>query len=414
MKETPPALNMRDLDQVKLLQEAFNTFNAATAELQQSYEKLKLQVKDLNIELDETNKKLKKNLTEKEELQQYLQNVLDNAPNGVIVVNNKGHIKDFNKAAELITSISFNDVRDTHINEILPQIKMQNAKNKAYMDTVRYLNKTGEEKIINIYISSLNDAKMTKNGNVIAIEDITNIKRLEEQIQRKNRLEAMGEMAASISHEIRNPLGAIELFASLLRRDVKGEPEKEELAENIIAGVKSLTNITSNLLLFTKNVKPDKKWVDINQIIDNALIFTAYATQHKNITINVELGENIGKVFADGELLKQVVLNLVLNAIQAMKSNGTISIATKKVQSDTVIPAPEADTHLLLTIEDNGQGISKENAEKVFNPFFTTKRSGLGLGLAIVHKIISAHGGFIEVTSEESIGTLFSILLPIK
>lgn len=415
MKEKEPAISINDIDQVKMLQEAFDTFNTATAELQQSYDKLKLQVKDLNLELEETNKKLKKNLKEKEELQQYLQNVLENAPNGVVVINNKGKVKDFNKAAEQITGLELKDIKDKNINEILPQIKkVKEWKKKVFLDKVQHTTKTGEDKFLNVYISSLKDINMRKIGNIIAIEDITNIKRLQEQLQRKNRLEAMGEMAAAISHEIRNPLGAIELFASLLKRDIKGEPDKEELAENIITGVKSLANITSNLLLFTKDMKPKKEDIDINQLIENALIFSAYATSNKDMTLKIDIDKEIKSIHADGELLKQVILNLVLNAIQAIKSKGLVRITARIVNKDDMIAMGMDEDYLLLNIEDSGPGISKENVEKIFNPFFTTKKSGIGLGLAIVHKIISSHGGIIEVSSKEGAGTKFSILLPLN
>jgi PAS domain S-box-containing protein len=410
-----PVNKMADSEQMKLLQEAFASFNSATAELQQSYADLKQQVKEMNIELEETNKKLKKNLKEKEELQEYLQNVLENAPNGVVVIDNKGRIKNFNKTAEEITGFKFKQIENANIKDIFPQMqKAKEKKGKIFFDNCEIRSRSGEEKIINIYISKLKDRKKRKIGNVIAFEDITNIKMLEEQIQRKNRLEAMGEMAAGISHEIRNPLGAIELFASLLKRDLSGDSQKEELVENILAGVKSLSNITSNLLLFTKNVKPKKEPIDIAKVIDDALIFTNYATYYKKINLKKNVDKRSRRLLADAELLKQVFLNLVLNAVQAIKKSGNIIIAVKKIEKSSVISMDGEKDYVQITVEDTGPGISKKNVEKVFNPFFTTKKSGLGLGLAIVHKIISSHDGMIEVSSRENVGTKFSILLPVS
>ncbi len=418
--------NLNDIMQMELLQEAFSSFNTATAELQQSYDKLKQQVNDLNIELAEKNITLEKNLKEKEELQEYLQNILENAPNGVTVIDNDGKVKSFNLAAEDITGVRQEEIIDRSINNIFPEI------DKSFIDTLndkpdavlpidegkRLLErcevacKNGDLKIINIYISKLSDRKKRRIGSVIAFEDVTNLRRLEEQVERKNRLEAMGEMAAGISHEIRNPLGAIELFASLLKRDVKGDEPKEELADNIIAGVKSLTNITSNLLLFTKDVRPKFEPVDLSEIISDALIFTEYASSQKNIELIKDIDNDSCGIDADPELIKQVLLNLVLNAVQAMKKPGTISVSVRRLSEKEKISATHNSEYIQIIVEDSGPGISKEDIQKVFNPFFTTKHSGLGLGLAIVHKIITSHNGIIEVSSKKNQGTSFSILLP--
>jgi PAS domain S-box-containing protein len=412
MEKIQPAEKI-DKEHMKLLEEAFLAFNSATQELQQSYDELKGKVDELNIELEETNEKLKKNLKEKEELKEYLQNVLENAPNGVIVIDNKMIIKNFNKTAESITGIKVDEAEGHSISKIFPGIKSRGAKAwKSYLDSYEISLQDGDTKTLNIYISDLKDRKKKKIGNVIAFEDVTNIKRLEEQIQRKNRLEAMGEMAAGISHEIRNPLGAIELFASVLKKDIKGDSEKEELVDNIVSGVKSLTNITSNLLLFTKDVKPKKELINIKKVIDDALIFTGHVADNKRISIKKMIKKDLREINADYELLKQVFLNLVLNAVQSLKKSGEIRISARNLKSSELTSIDSEKKYIQITVEDTGPGIKKENLEKVFNPFFTTKRSGLGLGLAIVHKIITSHDGMIEVTSKEDVGTVLSILLP--
>jgi PAS domain S-box-containing protein len=413
MNNVPPP-KITDIEQMKLLKEAFASFNSATAELQQSYDELKLKVEELDLELEETNKKLKQNLKEKEELKEYLQNVLENAPNGVVVIDNKRVVKYFNKAAEEITGYRFKDIRGRNVKAVFPQLdKAKENKEKSFLDNLEVQCLGGETRAINIYISKLKDRKKRKIGNVIAFEDVTNIRRLEGQVQRKNRLEAMGEMAAGISHEIRNPLGAIELFASLLKKDVKGSPQKEELVDNIVAGVKSLTNITSNLLLFTKDIKPKKERINIGRVIDDSLIFTDHAAQHKKINLKKSVDKKTKNICADAELLKQVFLNLVLNAVQSVKKSGEIRVSAGNAEKGRAVSADEKTDYIQVAVEDTGPGILKENVEKVFNPFFTTKRSGLGLGLAIVHKIVSSHDGIIEVESEEGVGTKFSILLPV-
>ena len=414
MISTTPPNEMSENEQILLLKEAFESFNTATAELQQSYDELKGQVNELNLELDETNKKLKKNLKEKEELKEYLQNVLENAPNGVVVIDNMDRVKFFNKAAEEITGFKYDDIADKEVKRIFPGIdKVRVVKGKASLDNYEVVCSDSEKRTLNIYISNLKEQKR-KVGKVIAFEDITGIKRLEEQVQRKNRLEAMGEMAAGISHEIRNPLGAIELFASVLRKDIKGESEKEELVDNIISGVKSLSNITSNLLLFTRDIKPKMERVSINKVIDDALIFTEHAALAKSIKLNKAVDKSLSSISLDQELIKQVLLNLILNAVQAIKKPGEIEVSAEIVKDVNLVSLGGGRECIHLAVQDDGPGISKTNLEKIFNPFHTTKRSGLGLGLAIVHKIIASHNGIIEVSSSENSGAKFSIFLPLK
>ncbi|MFC1855174.1 nitrogen regulation protein NR(II) [Thermodesulfobacteriota bacterium] len=401
-------------ERIKLLEEAFASFNTATLELQQSYDELKDQFENLNIELEETNKKLTKNLIEKQELEEYLKNILNNAPNGVLALDGSGYVKSFNKAAEEITGYSFDDVRDMDIQELIPKINPKKKNNAIiFLDSVKFECKNKEEKILNIYISDMNDRDGGCIGKVVAIEDITSIRRLEEQVQRKNRLEAMGEMAAGISHEIRNPLGAIELFASMLKKDLQGDSEKEELVDNIVSGVKSLTNITSNLLLFTKDIRPKLEIIDIVDAIENALIFTEHLAKDKKINIVKDYSAQSRMISADAELLKQVFLNLVLNAVQALKKGGEIKISISEGISASPISIEEEKKFIRVTVEDSGDGIKRENVERVFNPFFTTKRSGLGIGLAIVHKIITSHNGMIEVASKEGSGATFTVTLPL-
>ncbi|HUO10189.1 MAG TPA: ATP-binding protein [Phycisphaerae bacterium] len=223
--------------------------------------------------------------------------------------------------------------------------------------------------------------------------------RLREQLEQKNRelehkkrLAALGEMAAGIAHEIRNPLGGIQLYASTLAGEVVDRPMAADLVKKISNGVKGLNSLVCDMLAFTGNMNLNRREEDLAEIVAGAVELAApMLLQHK---IEAEIGEGIENVAvnADGKLLQRVLLNLVLNAADAI---GDAGIKSGKIRI-SLERLPEG--RIALLIDDNGPGIPEDVLERIFNPFFTTKHSGTGLGLAIVHRIIEAHGG--QITAE--------------
>jgi two-component system sensor histidine kinase FlrB len=222
----------------------------------------------------------------------------------------------------------------------------------------------------------------------------------------------MGEMAAGIAHEIRNPLGSIELFASLLKKDLAGEPEKEKLVQHIRAGVQNMDRIISTLLLFAKSSKPSRQQCDINLLLAQLLDGLDDIRVPDNIKVVRDFGEEEMLANGDRELLRQVFPNLIRNAIQAMPDGGELRLQTCKAPVAGVgnEKGARARNFITVTITDTGEGICAEDLGKIFNPFFTTKDKGTGLGLAISHNIIKAHQGTIEAVSQE--GTTFTVKIP--
>ncbi len=237
--------------------------------------------------------------------------------------------------------------------------------------------------------------------------------RLNDQLEQKNRelelkkrLAALGEMAAGIAHEIRNPLGGIQLYASTLAEEVADRPLALDLVRKISSGVKGLNSLVCDMLAFTGNMNLNRRKEDLSEIITATIELAKPTLFQYHITVRV--AENIDgmTIHVDGKLLQRVLLNLLLNAADAIGEantpNGTITLTARRT-----------DKKLTLTIEDNGPGIPIETLESIFNPFFTTKHSGTGLGLAIVHRIIEAHGG--QITAENLMppnrGACFKIVL---
>ena len=222
------------------------------------------------------------------------------------------------------------------------------------------------------------------------------------QLERKNRLAALGEMAAGMAHEIRNPLGGIQLYASLLGKDVEDRPPSLELVKKISGGVKRLESLVSQVLHFTREMQINPRPADLAAIIAMAIELAAPRIKERNVEVTV-MGPSSLVANIDEHLLGQAVLNLVLNAAEAMESGGALAV---NFSGGT----PENGARQFrLSIRDSGAGIPPAILDRIFNPFFTTKDTGTGLGLAIVHRVIDAHDGTITATNVTGGGAQFEI-----
>ena len=237
--------------------------------------------------------------------------------------------------------------------------------------------------------------------------------RLREQLEQKNRelelkkrLAALGEMAAGIAHEIRNPLGGIQLYASTLAKEVSDRPAAGELVKKISNGVKGLNSLVCDMLAFTGNMTLNRQELGLEEIVEQAVELARPTLLQHGILVSADKSVGGVRVNVDGRLLQRVLLNLVLNAGDAV---GEAGLRGGKI----VISCEKSDAETAIIVEDNGPGIPDEVLERIFNPFFTTKHSGTGLGLAIVHRIIEAHGGRITAENRRAPerGAQFRIVL---
>lgn len=236
------------------------------------------------------------------------------------------------------------------------------------------------------------------------------VRRLREQLsekdrelERRRRLAALGEMAAGVAHEIRNPLGGIGLYASLLARDLSGDAEKYETAQRILRGVRSLEAIVGDILMFAGGVEPRRQCVPLGKIIDEVAELTAPQMRLHDIVWHVADGARKAVVFVDQQQISRALLNLVLNAFDAVGNGGRVSVSA----------ASGREGFVELKVEDDGPGIAPEILDRVFNPFFTTKDHGTGLGLSIVHRIVEAHGGHVMAANRPEGGACFVMELPV-
>ena len=215
-------------------------------------------------------------------------------------------------------------------------------------------------------------------------------------LERKNRLAALGEMAAGMAHEIRNPLGGIHLYASLLAKDVEDRPASHELVAKISSGVKRLESIVSQVLQFSRDIQINLTSCDLAEIVRQTVELAAHAD-------TVVAGPRSLPVCVDPLLIGQSLLNLALNAIEAMNRDGELEIEY------FAPPSGSEAKQFHLIVRDAGPGIDPSVIDRIFNPFFTTKDSGTGLGLSIVHRVIEAHDGTIIASNREDGGARFEV-----
>ncbi|HNT22952.1 MAG TPA: GAF domain-containing protein [Anaerolineales bacterium] len=233
----------------------------------------------------------------------------------------------------------------------------------------------------------------------------------EARLVRSARLAAVGEMAAGVAHELNNPLTTVAGFAELILQDLEpGSPFREDL-ELVLAEAERARHVVRRLLDFSRPVEDQRTKTDLNELVKGVLLLVNHLTRTSNVKIVLELNENLPWVMLDPNQIKQVFLNLVHNALQAMPKGGKLTVTTGQEEHES---GGRQQTWAILAVRDTGEGIPPENVEKLFEPFFSTRPpgKGTGLGLSVSYGIISSHGGFIDVESKPGQGSCFTIYLP--
>jgi len=401
------------MNDINSLQKSFEGFNQATLHIQQAFASLEKKFDSLNLELEEKNQELLRTLSEKEEMKSYLQNILESLTNGVLVTNLEDEIQVLNHSSEIFLGQPQEEVLGRHIRVLFKEIP-SNEWMDIFLNTScqkgRGSRLTYKDRLIEIAGSPIKSGGR-KIGTVFILRDITRIEKLESMAKRSEKFVALGEMAANIAHEIRNPLGSIELYASLLMKELKSVKDRDRIAR-IISSVKKMDNKISNLLLFTKNRNLIIKRIPVHDFLNEILGFCEPLIDREKISISTAYADYEPWIDGDVEMLKQAIFNVILNALQSLDQNGG------NLSFETFYPFfgqdNEADESFIeIMIRDSGIGIPGEMLPRIFDPFYTTKEEGSGLGLAIVHTIIEMHRGYIHVESTERKGTVFHILLPL-
>ncbi|MBX3347150.1 MAG: PAS domain S-box protein [Nitrospira sp.] len=384
-------------DERALLQAAFQSFDEAAHTLQQSYSALTARVEEMDAELAQSNDALRRQLVDNEAMRVRLDGILESLSTGVVVVDECGVITRSNRAAEQLLGASDVELRNHRIPEVLAERGL----------TVSDRPQRIGQSVVSISQVPLRNDSGDDSGQLVLLQDITRVYQLEEQLQRKDRLAAMGELIGRIAHEIRNPLGSVELFASLLQRDLDAHEPTQRYAQQISQAVRLMDGLLANLLLYMRPVHLTRAWHDTESLLSDSIELAAHAIAKVPVNIRMDISREVPLLWCHDGQLKQVVVNLVVNAVQAMPNGGELGISLSQEPLQTL-----GSPAVRLTVRDSGMGIDPAHRSRLFDPFFTTKDEGTGLGLAIVHSIVDAHHGRIDVESTVGQGTACSIILP--
>ena len=245
-------------------------------------------------------------------------------------------------------------------------------------------------------------------GRVLLMYDLSELKKLQREIQRHDRFVALGKMAAGVAHEVRNPLSSIKGFATLLGSKFKEGSREQEAAELLVQEAERLNRSITELLNYARPAALQKHDVNIGELVTSSLRLISSDAQALGVKIHLNVADEIPPIFADRDKINQVLLNLYLNGLQAMEESGREKVLRVSAHPDVT------GGFIVIELQDSGKGISKDDIEKVFDPYFTTKADGTGLGLALAYKIIDEHNGTIRFFSTEGEGTTVTVMLPIR
>ena len=229
------------------------------------------------------------------------------------------------------------------------------------------------------------------------------LKKAQEELIQANKYKVIGEMAAGIAHEIRNPLGSIQGSLEILRKDYKVEDSKYEFLNILLKEVARLNKVITDFLNYARPALPNLIETDINQLISETVLILSPQVAKKGVELKTELDKNLSRIKADPSQLKQAFINLILNSLEAIEGNGQVLISTHQDKNK-----------IMVKFQDTGKGMSEETKGKIFTPFFSTKENGAGLGLGIVERIVQNHKGEIKVESYLGRGTVFTLIFPVK
>ena len=393
------AIDQVDLENTDDMEYAVRTFHKIIKQLQEKEDQLQAMYANSEKRADS--------------LARYNEYILGGISSGVIICDNDGVITRFNPAADKILSIDHIKSQGRHYRDVFNR----KAQISVILDEALKSGKTfsrtefeitigdNEKRWIGLSSSLIIDNQGNMIGAAVLLTDLTKIKKLQEVSDFTEKMAALGEMAAGLAHEFRNSVAAIMGFGKLIKKMIPEDDKALKIADMIINESQTTEAMLKRFLTFARPLEVIPQKITISRILDDALQSARESCPGSNVETIIE--DNIGEIEIDGDpaLLKNAFNNLFINAYQAMEPSGVLGIYSA-IDKD--------NSQVVIKITDTGKGIPDDVMPKIFNPFFTTKDKGTGLGLALVRKIITAHYGYIDVESREGEGTTFSLLLPLS
>lgn len=375
-------------NQIQSLEETFQTFNQLTESLECNYLQLEDRVAQLQSQLSDVRRKHREEITARDNIAKKLSSVLQALPAGVVVLNREGLVQDCNPAAVEI------------LGESLQGELWRNVVERVFMprsdDGHEISLKDG--RLVNISTCPLGNDP----GQILLIADVTEPRRLQTYINQHQRLIAMGEMVASLAHQIRTPLSTALLSASQLKNTALPAERKQKQAEKLINNLRHLENLVTDMLVFSREGHCRSDTIALSQLVEKLVNDAQSIAQLRNITLLRQDSCPNTRVLGNQSILLSALQNLLDNALHAVADEGRVEVSIKSSLMGSVD----------IVVADNGPGIPPPIQGKVFDPFFTTKEQGTGLGLAVVQAVVRAHQGDIWLDTEHSVGCRFILRLP--
>lgn len=353
----------------------------------------------------------------------FFRHMVGNMRNGVLAIARDGSIVLLNDEARRLFRLASGDVVGKNYADVLhehPDIvrvlggafELKSLPNRAE------LRLKSTDTVIGYTLSLVRDDQGEPVGAALFFKDLTHVEQIEERERLRDRLAAVGEMAAVMAHEIKNPLAGIEVLAGLLRRKVSDSPDAQALVNDIISEAKMANAIVQEVLAFVRPVRLQVDRTSLGEAVQSAVTMADGKATRGGILVDITVPKDIPLLGADQHQLTQVFCNLLINAYEALEGRGRIEI-TARLARTAADGALLPDGHVavptvIVDVADDGPGMPADVAEKIFNPFFTTKAQGSGLGLAVVRKIVDAHDGRIDMTTADGRGTRFRVTLPVE
>ena len=353
----------------------------------------------------------------------FFRHMVGNMRNGVLAIDRDGGVVLLNDEARRLFSlpagsfvgIGYADLLRDHpdiVRVLGGAFELQSLPNRAE------LRLKSSDVVIGYTLSLVRNDDGETVGAAVFFKDLTHVEQIEERERLRDRLAAVGEMAAVMAHEIKNPLAGIEVLAGLLRRKVPDNADAQALVKDIINEAKMANAIVQEVLAFVRPVRLQVDRTSLADAVASAITMADGKAQRGTIYVDTILPADLPSLGADAHQLTQVFCNLLINAYEALEGRGRVDISAR-IANASADGALLPDGHqpvpsIVVDVADDGPGMPADVAEKIFNPFFTTKAQGSGLGLAIVRKIVDAHEGRIDMTTADGRGTRFRVTLPVE
>lgn len=332
--------------------------------------------------------------------------LVKNMPIGLIALDDQDKIVTCNEKAQAVLEVACSDALGKQAMTLLPvplkKILAELPESGGFLERdIQLISAQGKEHIWEAVAAGLMDEGIPA-GRILLIRDVTAIRQMENEVARSRHLNSIGSLAAGVAHEIRNPLSSIKGFAVYFKERLSGNKEDEETADIMIAETERLNRVISQLIEFARPLELKKEKVQFVELVKHTIKLIAADAQKNKISVEIDATADLPEVEVDPDKIKQVLLNIFLNSLAALKDGGKLTIEL----------VPGAD-NLTVIISDNGAGIKKLDLLRIYDPYFTSKPAGTGLGLAVVQKIMEAHGGKIDVESEAGQGTKVFLFFPL-